>query len=158
MIKMDEEFIRTLFIDTFEYEVNYEDEELNKEFLEVFPGSFSISPAYIMYNDIIDEQSVEVDRIRFEDTIIKDISFEIKELGNGYREITGKAEIAFNIYAISRETYIDSYGSDYADFELTDGSDTGSCTIAFTFKEKKSGSYNYPSGSKFDSHFEVLYE
>lgn len=156
MIKMDEDFVRTLFIDSFENEINYENEELNKEFQGYFSGIVSIRPACIMYDDIIDEQVIEVDHIRFDNITIKDISYDVKKLGNGYMGITGKADIDFNIIAMGREIYSDSYGSFYEDFELTDGSDTGSCTISFTFTEDRCGFYRSPSGFNFVCYFEVI--
>ena len=158
MIKIDEELVKTMFLDGFEYEVNDMDDDLNELFLEYFPDSIMLEPAHTEYNQIVDEVWVDVNRIKVKNTVIKGISFDIQELENGHRKIIGKADIAYNIIAIQREIHDDGYGEDYEDYEITDGSDVGSCTVSFSFIEKYTDTSSNRSYSEFDSHFEVLYE
>ena len=156
MNNVNVDYVKELFIETFEEQVNYYDEKLNEEITNQYIFSFP-TQYYLNSDGELDiEDDPEVSCVKVENIKVKDIDFDVFSSSDGKVMIQGKADVVYNLTAMHREYYTDGYDSDYDDFEMTDGSDKDDATISFVFTEEGVGLEADLSLAEYECCFDII--
>lgn len=156
MVNITIDYIKELFLESFEEQVNYYDEKLNEEIANQYIFSFPTEYYRNSDGELDIEDDPEVSCVKVDNVKVEDISFAVFSSNDGKVIIQGKADVVYNLTAMHRVFYSDGYDSDYDDFEMTDGSDEDEATISFVFTEEGVGFDSDLSLAEYECCFDII--